>query len=108
MCSYQVLRILGKSTIYQNMAINQIICYSNFCCMGDNLKILFSSMGYLGTGNSMKLFWERWARFLGEFGDILLFYAVFNQFYLYLTCFSTHNQKYGISDSVLGIGNVLL
>ena len=75
--------------------------------MGDNLKILFLSMGYLGTGNAMKLSGKRWTRFFGEFGDILLFSAVFNQFYLYLTCFSTYNQKYGIFDSVLGIGNAL-
>ena len=75
--------------------------------MGDNLKILFSSMGYLGPRNTMKLFFKRWARFFGEFGYILLFSAVFNQFYLYLTCFSTYNQKYAIFDSVLGIGNAL-
>jgi hypothetical protein len=38
--------------------------------MGDNLKILFSSMGFMATGNAAKLFGKPWARYFGEFGDI--------------------------------------
>ena len=42
----------------------------NFFPMGDKFKILFSSIGFWGTGNALELFTTLCARYLAEFGGI--------------------------------------
>ena len=48
--------------------------------MGDKFKILFSSIGFWGTGNALELFTTLCARYLAEFGEIRPFSAVFKHF----------------------------
>ena len=43
---------------------------ANFFPMGDKFKILFSSIGFWGTGNALKPFTTLYARYLAEFGGI--------------------------------------
>ena len=43
---------------------------ANFFPMGDKFKILFSRIGFWGTGNALELFTTLCARYLAEFGGI--------------------------------------
>ena len=75
--------------------------------MGDNIKILFASMGFMAIGNATKLFKKPRARYFGEFGDISLFLRFLINF-TYISTILAHkikNRAYLIV--VLGIANVL-
>ena len=54
--------------------------HTNFFPNGDKFKIIFSSIGFWGTGNALELFTPLCARYLAEFGGIWPFSAVFKHF----------------------------
>ena len=53
--------------------------------MGDNIKILFASMGFMAIGNATKLLKKPRARYFGEFGDISFFLRFLINFTYILT-----------------------
>ena len=62
--------------------------------MGDNLKILFSTMGFMSTGDPMKLIGKPCARYFSEFGDFSHFSAVLTDFH-YISTVLSHEIKNG-------------
>ena len=63
----------------------------NFFPMGDKFKILFSRIGFLGTGNAMKPFSMLCARYFHQIRRIWWFSAVFTHFPSIYHYFETRN-----------------
>ena len=75
--------------------------------MGDNINILFVSMGFMALGNATKLFSKPRVRYFSEFGDISLFLRFLTNF-TYISTILAHKIKNGAYlIVVLGIANAL-
>ena len=69
--------------------------------MGDKFKILFSIMGFSGTGIAMKLVSKWCAQYFGLIQRFFVFSLVFKPFTQYLLSYGTYSHIFGTYRNVL-------